>query len=270
MGDQIDYSKLRPVRKQTSFVTSRVVSALILREMSGTYGRSLGGYFWAVVEPALGITLLTAIFSLGFRNPPIGTNFAIFYASGLLPFFMFNDVSTKSSQAINFSRQLLGYKRVTFFDAILARTILSTLTQLMVGFIVFSAILLAYETRTVLNIPAILMSYAMALAFGMSIGTLNAVIMAYFPIWQRVWGITTRPMVLISGVIILPQNIPQPYRDYLWYNPLIHVTGEMRAAFYYSYKADYVSPMYVFSVSIIIGVVSLLFLRRYHREILEL
>ena len=110
----------------------------------------------------------------------------------------------------------------------------------------------------------------MALAIGISIGTMNAVIMSFFPIWQRVWGILTRPLVLMSGVIILPQNIPQPIRDYMMYNPLIHVTGEMRNAFYYSYRGEYVDPLYVFSLSITIGVISLLFLRRYHRDILEL
>lgn len=270
MVDQPDYSKLRPVNKTLPFVTTRVVTALIMREMSGTYGRSVGGYFWAIAEPVLGIALLSALFSLGFRTPPIGTNFAIFYATGLLPFFMFLDISTKTAQSINYSRQLLGYRRVTFVDAILARAMLASLTQLMVGVIVFTGILLTYDTRTILIIPAAILSYAMAIAFAMSIGTMNAVIMAFFPVWQRVWGVITRPLVLVSGVIILPQNLPQPVRDYLWYNPLVHVTGEMRRAFYYSYKADYVSALYVFGVSIVIGSISLIFLRRYHRDILEL
>lgn len=270
MAEQPDFSKLRPVNKTIPFVTVRVIGALILREMAGSNGRAIGGYFWVIAEPVLGVMLLTAIFSLGFRSPPIGTNFPIFYATGLLPFFMFMDISNKTAQSINFSRQLLGYRRVTFLDAILARAILAALTQLMVGFIVFTAILVMYETRTILNIPSILLSYSMAIAAALSIGAMNAVIMSFFPIWQRVWGILTRPLILVSGVIFLPWTFPEPIRGYLWYNPLIHVTGEMRRAFYYSYDGSYVSPIYVFAVSIVIGSVSLLFLRRYHREILEL
>lgn len=270
MSEQIDYSKLKPVNKQIPFVTMRVVSALILREMAGSNGRALGGYFWAVAEPVLGIALLSALFSLGFRNPPIGTNFAIFYATGLLPFFMFTDISNKVAQSLNFSKALLGYKRVTFFDAILARALLAGITQILVGGIVLTGILAIYDTRTILDIPSVVLAYTMALVFGISIGTMNAVIMSFFPIWQRVWGIMTRPLLLVSGVILLPQSMPQPFRDYLWYNPLIHVTGEMRNAFYYTYRGEYVTPIYVFSVSIVIGVISILFLRRYHRDILEL
>ena len=41
--------QLRPPRVQTF----RTISALIMREMQTTYGRSPGGYLWAVLEPVL-------------------------------------------------------------------------------------------------------------------------------------------------------------------------------------------------------------------------
>ena len=63
----------------------RVLFALVVREMSTRFGRSWGGYLWAIVEPVGGILLLTFIFSLALRKPPLGTNFALFYASGMVP-----------------------------------------------------------------------------------------------------------------------------------------------------------------------------------------
>ena len=90
-----------------------------------------------------------------------------------------------------------------------------------------------------------------------------------FPVWQQVWNIVTRPLIIVSGVIFMYDNTPEPYRSYLWYNPLIHVTGEMRAAFYVSYEASYVSPLYVFALSLALLMFGLLFLRRYHRDILN-
>ena len=108
-----------------SLATTRVISALMLREMSTMYGRSRGGYIWALAEPVLGIVLLSVIFSIGFRTPQLGTNFPMFYATGLIPFLTFNDVSTKVAQSINYSRQLLTYPCVTFVDAIVARFLLN-------------------------------------------------------------------------------------------------------------------------------------------------
>lgn len=260
---------LRKARHTSRFAMLRTVTALILREMSATYGRSPGGYLWALAEPILGIALLSAIFSIGFRSPRLGDNFPIFYATGLLPFILFNDLSAKVAQAVNYSKQLLAYPRVTLVDAILARFLLNLLTQLLVSYIVLTGILLTWDTRTTFDVDRILMAYAMAAAMALGIGTFNCFLMSYFPVWQRAYSIITRPLLLISGVVFIYETVPNPYREWLWYNPLMHVTGELRGAFYKSYDATYVSPIYVFSIAIIFGTFGLLFLWRYHRDILE-
>ena len=261
--------RLRPVNRTMRLATPRTILALILREMSSTHGKSPGGYLWMVLEPALGIALLSAIFSLGFRSPRLGTNFPIFYATGLLPFMMYSDISNKMSQAVNYSKALLAYPRVTFLDTLLARFILSALTQLLVGALLFTLILSIWDTRTVLFMDRLMLSYAMAMAFGAGVGTLNCFLVTMFPLWQRAWGILTRPLFLISGPIFLFETLPEWAKEILWWNPLMHVTGEMRGAFYLQYEADYVSPGFVFMVSAICGVMGLIFLRQYHRDMLE-
>lgn len=262
--------KLRPVSAHLPRAASlRTIAALILREMAATYGRSPGGYVWAVLEPALGLLLLVVIFSAGFRTPPLGTNFAIFYASGLLPFFMFMTTALKVQQAINYSKQLLAYPRVTFVDALLARFILNVLTQLVVSVLLFTLILTIYETRTVLRIGTLLNAYAMSAALGFGIGVLNCLMVSRHALWQTVWSVLTRPLILISGVIFLHDRIPEPYRGWLEWNPLVHVVGEARRAVYYSYVGAYVDPLYAYGVALICAVAGLLLLRSYYRDLME-
>lgn len=263
-------AKLRRVSARLPFAGVRTVFALILREMSSTYGRSVGGYIWVILEPVLGIALLTAIFSLGFRHPRLGSNFPIYYATGVLPFQFYAIISGKVAHSIVYSRQLLTYPRVTFIDVIVARLILNILTQLIVGCIVISGILIAFDTRTTLDMSRVVLSYSMATALAVGIGTLTCFLSSMFPLWIRVWGIITRPLFMISGTFFIYEAIPEPYRNWLWYNPLMHVTGEMRAAFYFSYDAPYVTPSYVFGVSGVCLMTGLLLLRRFHRDIREL
>ncbi len=260
---------LREIGELPKFATARAILALILREMTTTYGRSPGGYVWAVLEPTLALLVLVAIFSLGFRTPPIGTNFAIYYASGLLPFFMFTSVFGNISQSINFSSQLLAYPRVTFWDAVVARLILTVLTQLMIAYLIFSVILLTAETRTILELPVILSAFAMAAILGLGIGLLNCVLTSRYAIWHTVWSVLTRPLILISGVILPPSSIPQPYRGWLEWNPLLHVVGQSRKGFYYSIDSAYVDLRYAILVAAICGFFGLLFLRRFFRDNLE-
>lgn len=269
-GFQIDYGRLRPVRPDLRLPTLRAVAALTLREMTTTYGRSPGGYVWVILEPIGGIVLLALAFSLLLRAPPLGTNFLLFYATGLLPFQAFMTISGTLASSLTYSRQLLVYPRITFVDALLARFLLNTLTALLTSALVLTGILLIYTTQAAIDLPAILLGYAMAAALGGGIGTLNCFLTTRFTIWRSVWAVIMRPMVLLSGVMFTLETIPQPFRDWLWYNPLIHVTGEMRSGFYFSYAADYVSATYVFGIALSTGLVGLLFLRRYHRDILEL
>lgn len=260
---------LRPVRPQMRFVTLRTISAMVLRQMSTTYGRSPGGYLWAILEPAAGIILLTAIFSAGFRNPSLGTNFAIYYASGFMPFIMFLKVSSSLGSSVRASRNLLTFPRVTVVDAIVAVVILEVLTQLLISYIILSAILAIYDTRTVLKMEYLIQAYLMAIALGIGIGLLNCFLSLAFNIWRSIWSIMTRPLVLISGVIFLHERVPMPYREWFEWNPLVHVVGLARRSFYISYHAEYVDQVFCYMVAGICGVIGAVFLRKYYRDLLE-
>ena len=259
-----------PLRSaQASFPTIRAVLALILREMSTTYGRSPGGYVWAILEPAAGIALLTLIFSAGFRNPPLGTSFALFYAAGMFPFLMYNELSMKLGNTIQFSRVLLTYPRVTFVDALIARLSLGVFTQLMVHFIMIGGIVYFLSSNTALDFLKITLAYLMVIALAAGIGTLNSFLTLAYPLWQTAWAITTRPLFLISGIFFTFETVPKPYSDWLWFNPLVHIIGLMRDGFYPFYHPNYVSVGYVMGIGTVTGLSGLFLLHHYHREILD-
>jgi len=247
----------------------RSIIALILREMATTYGRSPLGYFWAILEPVLGITLLSLVFTAVLQSPPLGKSFPMFYATGMLPFMLYMDMTNKMMQSLKFSRQLLVYPSVTFLDAVVARATLIILTQILVMGIVYGALVLFFDTSTIANIPKIALAVAMATALAFGLGVLNCALVGFFPSWARVWAIINRPMFLVSCIFFPYEGVPQPFRDWLWYNPLVHVVGQMRSGFYPYYDAAYVTTLYVFGLALCLTAVGLLFLWRYHRDMLH-
>ncbi|TMM49372.1 ABC transporter permease [Sulfitobacter sabulilitoris] len=251
------------------FRTSRTITALMLREMSTTYGRSPGGYLWAVLDPVAGLFLLSAVFAVAFSAPPLGTSFPLFYATGYLPFMMFNDVANKMATSVNFSKPLLAYPAVTFLDALIARFLLNVLTHAMVAYIIFSTLVFVFGARAQIDLPAILLSTAMTAALGIGVGTLNCYLMTNFPIWERAWQIATRPLFIISGIFFVYGDLPPLGREILWYNPLTHVIGMMRVGFYATYQGDYISVLYVASISALTFCMGLLLLWRNHRRFME-
>ena len=153
-----------------------------MREMVTTYGRTPGGYLWAVLEPVAAITLLSIVFSLAFRAPSLGTSFALFYASAFLPFMMFNDIVNKLASALRFSRPLLAYPVVGFLDAIVARFVLNLLTHLLVLVVVLAGIFAFIAPPAIIDVPVILGAIAMAAALSLGVGCLNCFLLTAFPV----------------------------------------------------------------------------------------
>ncbi|SHF70420.1 capsular polysaccharide transport system permease protein [Litoreibacter ascidiaceicola] len=251
------------------FQTARATFALMLREMSSTYGRSPGGYVWAILEPVAAIAVLSFIFSYALRAPSLGTNFPLFYATAYLPFMMFNDIATKMSQSILFSRQLLSYPSVTIIDAMLARFLLSTFTHLMVFYLVIFGIHQIYDVRLIVDFPTVILALLSAAIFGLAVGTINCFLFTRFVVLRTVWSILMRPMFIISGVFFLYEDVPVELQTYLWYNPILHLTGMMRDGFYATYDATYVSVVYLYLLAGSLLSLGLLLLRRYYRDLLE-
>ncbi|QDC08081.1 sugar ABC transporter permease [Oceanicola sp. D3] len=237
--------------------------------MSTTYGRNAMGYAWAVIEPVAGIALLSLVFSLAFRSPSLGTNFPLFYASGLLPFLAYMDVSQKVSLSMRFSRPLMFYPGVTFVDALAARFLLNSITQILVAMIVMAGIILLYDIRVILDIPRLSLGMGLALWLALGVGTLNCYLLSTFPPWERTWAILNRPLFIVSCIFFVFDSVPQPYQDWLWFNPLIHCIGFMRAGVYATYDASYASVGYVLACGGISLALGLLFLRRHHKTIID-
>lgn len=258
-----------PHGTERRFATGRAVSALILREMATRYGRSPGGYAWAVLEPLGGILVLGFGFSLIVRNPPLGTSFLLFFATAFLPLMMYQNVSAAVGRCIHFSRALLFYPAVTWVDAVLARFILGLLTEVFVMVVLFTGLIIATDTRTVLDIATIAEAVALAAFLGLGVGMINCVLFGLFEVWTQVWSIVSRPMFLISGVFFTYESLPDNVQGILWYNPVLHISGLMRRGFYSSYDASYVSVTYVASVSGLLLFLGVVLMGRYHRIILN-
>ena len=245
----------------------RTVTALVFREMATTYGRSPGGFLWTVLEPVGGIALLTLIFSLAVRVPPMGSSFALFYATGLLPFLMMLDISRKIAQSLSFSKQLLFYPGVTFVDAIAARFVLACVVHALVFANVLTGIILYDNVEPILDLPRIVAAFCMAAGLGLGLGCTNCFLMRRFPLWANVWSIATRPLFLLSCVFIPFDALPQSFANVLWFNPIVHIIGMNRAGVYATYRAEYVQPVYVALVAAVLFQVGLALLYRWHRDL---
>lgn len=255
---------------ESPFIASlRCIAALTLREMGTRYGRSPGGYVWAVLQPLGMIVMIAFAFSLLARSPALGTSFLLFKGSGMLVLQTFTNLGATVGRAMKFSRALLFYPRVTWLDAVFARFFLNTLVSLAAACIILTGIILFEDIKTVLDWGQIFLGFGLICGLGLGVGCLNCYLFQRFPVWDTIWGILTAPLFIISGVLFLYEDMPPFAQDILWYNPIMHITGIVRDGFYPVYSPGYISLPYVGTCILVPLVLGLMLLRQYHRDLLN-
>jgi capsular polysaccharide transport system permease protein len=255
--------------KRPPFQVMRVLGALMIREMITRYGRSWGGYTWAIVEPAGMICAFSLLISQFVPQPTIGNSFLLFYATGYMPFNLFRETAANTGNAVSVNRALMQLPMITPLDAILARMILTLLTSLTVTVLLIGGLLIYQGDPVHIDIGAFAGAYGMATLLGLGVGILNSVIFVFVPVWRQIWGLISSPLMIVSGTFFSLTSMPTTVQQVLIWNPMIHVVGAMRIAFYQGYDGDYVSLAYPCGIGLFLAVIGAALLKRHRGAIID-
>jgi len=251
------------------FQRLRVIAALVLRGMGTRNSRSAGGYLWSVLQPLGAMLLIAFAFSMMLKSPPLGTSFILFYSTGTIPFRHYGSMANAVAGAIGANRGLLAYPVVNPLDAVFAAAILAFMTDAMVAVGIFAGIGAFTDADITLDLAPAAGAFFLAALVGLGVGAINCVLFGYFPTWKNVWGVLSRPLFLMSGVLYLYDSVPSRLQDFLWWNPMLQVVGLMRSGFYSTYEATYVSIPYVLAFAGTLFLVGGWLLRRHASFLIE-
>ena len=174
----------------------------------------MGGYFWAIAEPLGGILLLSIAFSLAVRTPPMGTSFMLFYATGVVPYSMFNTMSKGVAGAIASNKGLLTYPVVSTLDAVLAKFVLNFLTIFVVAIVLFTGIILIGDVDVNLDLGSAAGAFVLAALLGLGIGTLNCVLNGFFlDLEEHLVGADPAAVPPVGGLLHLSRACRRSFRS---------------------------------------------------------
>jgi len=233
-------------------VQGRVISALTLRETRARYGDSRLGFFWAFFEPLAHIVVFVGIFSVISRAIPIGDSIALFILTGIIPWQLYNNISSNTMSATKGNQSLLGYPQVMPLDIVISRIILDYVTLLIVMIVFLLAFQYLGTTIKIDNILNMLIPSGLLILFGTGIGLINAAIDPYFPAYKNIFRAFSRPLYFISGVFFTVDFLPPEARKYILFNPILHLIEWFRSGFYTSFESQLYDPQYAINACTII------------------
>lgn len=227
----INMQKLPRLKPRSSTrVMSASIRALFLRELQTRFGQYRLGYLWVFLEPLFTIGVMVFLFGAIMQRILPGIDYVVFLINGIIPFFMFRTGVTQAMSAVRSNQGLFSYKPVRPIDAMLARNILELLLKF-IAYISFSFSFLwfGYDINFS-EIPELLAYWVISFVFMVAFSLIFMVLTDFSKEIEKFFSVLFLILYLLSGVLYSIHIIAPQYREYLLWNPLIHVFELMRHA----------------------------------------
>lgn len=196
------------------------------------YRRSKLSILLAIGEPLGVIAVFAGTHSLITSGAPFGPSVILFFATGILPFYLFFHISWRM-RAWDRLRRL---PRVTEVDLFLIHVLDELLTKVIIIIILGFVIWLTGIEQAIPQDPLrCLLALLIISVQGAAVGLLNAVIAGFFFAWLYIYAILIRGWMAFSGVLFVVDYMPPALREIAIWNPITHAITYFR----YGYFADY-------------------------------
>ncbi|TXN40715.1 ABC transporter [Methylobacterium sp. WL30] len=232
-----------------------VMHALILRDMRTRFGGSHWGYAVVVLWPVIHVFMLVVIYVTRGVPAPIGDSRALFFASGAVPALAFQYISREVMKAVLTNKPLTYYPQVKLFDVIFSRILVEIVTGFL-GLLSVTAILICCGIDPIPADPfTAICGYMAAVLLGIGVGTINVSIIAFFPAWIMGYMLFVIVLYITSGVMFLPNFLPDQIYAVLKFNPVVQIIEWVRLGYYPDLHVgvDYIYTLLFGGVCLVIG-----------------
>lgn len=218
-------------------VTLSVWKALFLREALSRLFAARAAWFWLLAEPVFQMSYMLFLYTAIRVRTVGGIDTVVWLISGILGFAAFRRTGTQVMNAIGGNRALFVYRQVKVVDALLVRGALEGFLVAITATILLSGAALLGHSTLPSDPLAVLVAFLGLWLMGMGFGLVTSVALELVPELSRVLRVVMMPLYMISGAILPISSVPQPYRDWFLFNPLVHGLEAVRLGFSGYYHA---------------------------------
>lgn len=193
---------------------------------------------WVFAEPVGQLAVMILLFSLIGRTAGYGESFALFLLTGISMLTLFTRGTGLVSSAISGLSGTTRLAGVGMFHEAVAKAMFETIVTVVI-FAVLAGAIGALEGRKVWPYhfehvwAAFLWGGLLAFGFGL----LRGYAVQMVPLVERIYVILSRVLIFVSGVFFVPSFMPDPYRSWLAWNPVVHVVELLRLGVYDQYPS---------------------------------
>jgi capsular polysaccharide transport system permease protein len=242
-------------------IQSRVVGALLIREVYTRFGREGLGFAWIVAEPLLFAIPVLLVWSV-VRNPfEHGIPMMPFLWSGYLPILLFRHVGMRMLWFVRVNAGLLYHRQVTIFDLYLARLLLevgSNLSAVVVTAVFFYSLGLMDQPY---DLPMFYLGYFYMIWWSAAVGLIIGSLCERTDWVEKIWSPYSYLYIFFSGFFLMAAWIPHGLRGWALLQPSMQAYEMIRAGMFGNAVKTYGDPAYATFSLAVLTLIGLLIMR---------
>lgn len=248
-------------------IQTRVIGALLLREILTRYGRHNIGFLWLILEPmlfTLGVTTLWTLIKATHGSTLPITAFAVTGYSSIL---LWRNCTSRVVKAIEANLSLMYHRNVRVFDVFSARLILEIFgatTSMIVLTVIFTA---SGWMSPPSNLLTAIMGWLLLAWFSFALGLVVGAASERSELVDRVWHIFTYLLFPLSGAGFLVDWLPKAWQETILWMPMVHGTEMIRHGYFGNAVRTYEDPMYFLAFNAVLTLIGLALVRETGRRV---
>jgi lipopolysaccharide transport system permease protein len=201
---------------------------MIWRSVKVSYAQSVGGYLWAVIQPAMQILLFTVVFGGLLGLDADGRNYLLLVTIAVIPWGYMVGTLDGTSNCLVVNSGMLA--KIYFPRAIfLLNPVFGNLIPFFISFALVAGVLIFYQVGLTSRMFMLPLVFLYMMLTPLSIGMWLSSLAIRFRDVKIVMAMLTRMLIYTVPVMYQSDKIPPEYRDWYILNPFVGVIEGFRS-----------------------------------------
>jgi capsular polysaccharide transport system permease protein len=209
-------------------IQTRVIKALMLRELTTRYGRENIGFLWILAEPLLFALLVGLLWRMMKGPVEFGVDIVVFVISGYIPLVFFRSSLSRSVNSFTANGSLMYHRQIKILDLLLVRFLIELIGHMM-AYLFIALVLGAFGMFPVpYDIGFLLLGWGYYALFTLAICLVVAPLSETSEILEKFIPVTAYLMVPFSGAFFIVSALSDEAARIVLYSPPVHGMEMMR------------------------------------------
>lgn len=239
---------------------TRIVIALMLRELLTRYGRKGLGFAWVIGEPLLFCLGVMVLWSVARPDYEHGIRMGPFVMTGYMCLLLLRHQITLSLSALQANVGLLHHRGIAVLHLYIARNILEFLGTTAAFVVVYGVLMVLGQVSWPANLLLLYGGWFLLAFMAAGLAMIFAALAIRYDVMERIVPLFTYILIPVSGVFFMAAWVPAAYRDAFLLIPLPHVVEMVRAGVFGEFVETHFNPLYALGWAAAFNVTGLLLL----------